>query len=179
MINFDQLYARTPYNSLDGTEILLLQKAGVTGGSVLNTLKSFFKSGFVANDVTNATSLGKSVMTVANLAAAKTLLEIPTLPVPAAPMHLSANTALDETHVNRRLFVDTGGITITLDASATLDTDYIHIINCASTSITVNAGSGEDIYYSGSGSVVTTYNVAAYSVFKAYLKDSNTWFCEV
>jgi hypothetical protein len=175
LINFDQLFARQPYTSLTGTEIVAVQGSSGTGGAVMNTLKAFFKSGFVANDVTDAGVTGKQVMQTANLAAAKTLLEIPALPL--APATLSANTTLGATHINRRVFV-TSAVTLTLDAAALTTTDTLYIVNTSGGSVTLNAGSGEDMILWGGSGTVTTYAIPSNYCVKAYRVDSNTWFIE-
>ena len=176
MINLDQIYARTPYDTFVGTEIFMLQKAGVTGGALLSTLKSFFKSDLATNDVTDATTLGKQLMTVTDLPAAKTLLEIPT---PAAPVTLSADTTLGAAHINRRVFVNTSPVTLTLNVANLTDSDSITIVNTATAPITINAGVAEDIIVEGSATPVATYSLGAASVLKAYLVDVDTWFFEV
>lgn len=180
MINATQLYARQPYSTLTGTELVVIDGASGTGASVLTTLKNFFKAGFVANDVSNATTVGKQLMTVADVAAAKTLLEVPTLPTPLAPMTLSANTTLSATHVNRRLFVNTAAIALTLNAAVVANTDTIKIINVSSGTITLNAGAGEDmiLWAAGAGTTVTTYTVPVNYCITLYRVDANTWFIE-
>ena len=177
MITLDQIFSRTPINTLAGNEILLLQKSGTTGGTLLSTLKNYLRAGFVANDVTNATTLGKSLMTVADLAAAKNLLEIP---VSKTAVTLSANTTLTATHANRRVFVSTGGITLTLNAGVITTADSLTIVNRSNSAITINAGTSEDILVrGGAASTVTTYSLPARSVLRAYLIDSDSWFFEV
>lgn len=179
MINLDQLYTRAPYNSFDGTELLVVHKAGVTGASLLSALKTFFKAGFVANDITNASTIGKQVLTAANLAAVQTLLEIPEpAPEPLAPVTLTANTTLTAAaHANRRVLV-TSPVTLTTDKDDFTTTDTLTITNISSGNVTLDAGAGEDFRLYVSGSVVTTYTLAANYCLKAFLIDSNTWFIE-
>lgn len=174
MINFDQLYARTPYNSLTGTEIIPIHGASGTGAGVLNTLKAWIKSGFVANDVTNASTIGKTVLTAADLPAVKTALEIPALPL--APVTISADTTLTAAHANRRIHVTTSGITLTLDATAFTLTDCSYIKNLSSGNITIALGSGEDFIVKNSGPSSSSYTLPAYYCTDLFRTDSNTWF---
>ena len=179
MINLDQLYAREPVTEFTGSEVVPVQKAGVTGASLASALKTYFKAGFVATDITNSSAIGRSVLTAANLAAVKTLLEIPApTPAPSAPLTVSTNTTVSATHINRRTFV-TAGVTLTMNAVGVSNTDYIHLINTSGSSVTINAGSGEDIRVKGGTGTVTTYSLAENGSVRACLIDSNSWYFEI
>ena len=174
MINPTQLYARTPYTSLTGTELVVIEGGSGTGAGVMNTLKTFFKSGFAAADVTDATVLGKQLMKVTDQAAAKILLDIPAQPL--APVTISANTTLGAGNINRRNFV-TSPITLTLNAAAASMSDTLLIINVSSGAVTLNPGAGEDLIVWGSGAAAT-YSIPVNYCVKAYRVDANTWFIE-
>lgn len=178
MINLDQLYARTPITNLTGSEILVVQKDGVTGASVLSTLKNFFKTGFVANDVTDATTVGKQILKATDVAAVKTLLEVPAPPAaPLAPVSLAASTTLAATHANRRIFV-TALATLTMNAAVTANTDTYTIYNFHTAAVTLRPGTGEDFRLKTTGGSVTTFSIPANTSVRVFLIDSDTWFIE-
>ncbi len=174
MINLDQIFARTPFNSLLGTEILVMQRGGKTGGTLASTLKSFIKSNFVADDITDATDVGKQVVKATDANAIRNMLGIET----RGPMTISASTTLGATHLNRRLFVDAVGITLTLNAADLTSSDVITVVNTTEGDITLSAGTGT-INVEGIGPTGSTFDLPAYSTLKAYLINSDTWFFEV
>lgn len=203
LINLDQLNTRNPITVLTGAEIVPAQKSGITGGLLLSTLKSWVKSAFVANDISNATTIGKSVLTsanladvkslleipnsssigrsvltAANLADVKSLLEIPTLPTPLTPFSIGTSLTLTATHVNRKVILTASGITLTTNSAVKTLTDTLFIINPTAGSVTLNAGAGEDFIVVGSSTPVTTYTIVTASALRATLLDTNTWFIE-
>lgn len=69
---FDQIRANQPLTALTGTEVFLAQVAGVTKGGLLSLIKTWVKDAFVANDISNASAVGKAVLTAADATAART-----------------------------------------------------------------------------------------------------------
>ncbi|USV40969.1 hypothetical protein [Xanthomonas phage BUDD] len=177
MITLDQLYARTPVTTFTGAEIVAVQKDGVTGASVLSTLKNYIKNGFAANDVSDATTVGKQLMKISSVAAAKTLLEVPEpTPEPLAPVSITANTNLAQTHANRRVFVKAAA-TLTTNAAVIADTDTFTIYNLHTAAITLTPKSGETFRVKGSGSA-STFSIPANTSVRVFLIDATTWFIE-
>lgn len=66
MINFDQIRINYPFGSLTGTETFIAQQDGLTKGGFLSVLKEWMFVDFVAAGITDATTVGKNILTAAN-----------------------------------------------------------------------------------------------------------------
>lgn len=69
--SFDQIRSDQPLASIDGSEVFLVQKAGVTKGGLLSALKTWVLTAFSINNVNDATAVGKAVVVATDAAAAR------------------------------------------------------------------------------------------------------------
>ncbi|QFR56730.1 hypothetical protein CPT_Mendera_204 [Stenotrophomonas phage Mendera] len=73
---YDQIRARSPIDTLQGTELILVQDGGVTKGGFVSILKSYVLNGFtiLADAISDATSVGKSLLKATDQAAARSAI---------------------------------------------------------------------------------------------------------
>ena len=201
MITLDELYLRTPVNLLSGGEIIPLQKDSTTGATLLSAIKNFVKGGFIANDITNATSIGKQILLAANASAIKTLLGITELSVfggqlasaedataarailgiasASGPMTIAANATLNVSRGNRNLYVTEAGVELTTSKTGIANTDFFQIYNVSDAVITLKAGTDELLMVAGSEADVAEFEIPARSSVKIFLVSASVWFVEI